>query len=259
MKTILNMIIALIIAIISTTAYSQTIVITETNLEFEKKLRPCLSADIDPQPTEVKKSWAKYLDKNFKIDVSGLGWFSNKDIITAQDVMLGIVSDKRQNIYARILETPTGTEMKLFASFGYDLFIGKDEYPNEFENLKKLFYNFLMEYLTEYYADKIAETSKTIDKNNREKVKLLKSIEKNKENIADAKKDIEKLNAKKSETSEESIKLLEKINKLNKKQLELENENVQSNLTVQELDNANIELNSILQILLEKQKGLLVK
>jgi chromosome segregation ATPase len=172
---------------------------------------------------------------------------------------LGSVSDKRMNLYTRILETANGSEMKLFASFGYDFFIGKDNYPAEFEKLKTLMNNFLMQFLTEYYKDKIEETSKAITKNSKEKVSLLKSIEKNKGKIEDAKNEIAKLNAKKSENSEESIKILEKINKLTKEQMDLENENNQALLEIQNLDKKVEVLKLELDKLQQRQNGLIIK
>jgi hypothetical protein len=250
---------SIILVSFSTILLSQTINIVSTEIEFEKQLRPCLSAELDPEPTLVKKQWSKFLDKNYSIDVSGIGWFSNKDILTASDVTLGSVSDKRMNLYTRILETANGSEMKLFASFGYDFFIGKDNYPAEFEKLKTLMNNFLMQFLTEYYKDKIEETSKAITKNSKEKVSLLKSIEKNKGKIEDAKNEIAKLNAKKSENSEESIKILEKINKLTKEQMDLENENNQALLEIQNLDKKVEVLKLELDKLQQRQNGLIIK
>lgn len=259
MKTKLFLFIGLTFFLISGKLISQTISILPSEIEYEKQLRPCLLTEVDPEPTDVKKAWSKYLDKNYKVDVSGIGMFSNKDLLTAQDITISAISDKRINLYARILEKAKGTEIKLFASFGYDFFIGAENYPAEYEKLKSLLNNFLMQYLTEYYKDNISETSKQIEKNSKEKVKLLKSIEKNKSKIENAKSDVNKLNAKKPENSEESIKILEKINKLTKVQLDLENENTQSNLSIQEIDKKLELLKTQMDNLVLRQNGLLNK
>jgi len=202
MKRTILYLAGIFLIIITAKLNSQTIKIETTQISYEDQLRPCMTNDLDPTPKEVKKAWSKFLDKNYDIDVSGIGWFSDEDILIAKDVTIGDISEKRINLYSRILEKGNGSEIKVFASFGYDFFIGEDNYPKEFKSLNELFYKFLFSYLSEYYSDMLEETSDKIDDNNKEKVSLLKSIEKNKDKIEDAKEDIAELNSEKPETNE---------------------------------------------------------
>lgn len=164
----------LLVTVLSLKANSQTYHIDTTSITFENKLRPCFSVDYDGEPKTVKKAWSNFLKKKYKIKTKGIGLLSDKDIIKSEDVTISSISDKRMNMYARITDLSAGSDMKYFMSFGYDFFIGPDNYPKEFEGMKKLLNDFSVEFLNKYYGDEtskilkqIKHYEKDIKKNNR--------------------------------------------------------------------------------------------
>ena len=102
---------------------AQTYRIDSTNISFENKLRPCFAVSYDADPKTVKKAWSKFLDKNYKIKTKGIGLLTDKDLISARDVTISSISDKRMDMYASITDISGGSNMKYFMSFGYDFFI----------------------------------------------------------------------------------------------------------------------------------------
>lgn len=140
---------------------AQTFVIDISEITFENKLRPCLFVKFDAAAKTVKKGWADYMKKNYKIKVKGIGLLSDKDLIDANDVTISSISDKRMNMYARVTDITGASEMRYFMSFGYDFFIGPKEYPTEFEAMHKLLNDFSINFLNGYYSD---ETSSIIKK-----------------------------------------------------------------------------------------------
>jgi len=141
---------------------AQSFVIDTTEITFENKLRPCLFVKFDADAKTVKKGWADYMKKNYRIKIQGISLFTDKDIVDADDVTINSISDKRMNMYARVTDITGGSEMKYFMSFGYDFFIGPKEYPNEFEGMRKLLNDFSISFLNDYYADETSAILKKI-------------------------------------------------------------------------------------------------
>lgn len=158
---------------------AQTYRIDSTNISFENKLRPCFAVSYDADPKTVKKAWSKFLDKNYKIKTKGIGLLTDKDLISARDVTISSISDKRMDMYASITDISGGSNMKYFMSFGYDFFIGPDNYPKEFEGMKKLLNDFSVGFLNKYYGDETSQILKQIKHYERDLKKDNKSIKQN--------------------------------------------------------------------------------
>lgn len=159
---------------------AQTFYIDTSDISFENKLRPCFSVVYDADAKATKQGWVDFLKKNHKIKAKGIGLFSNKDILDAEDVTLASISDKRLNLYARVIDLAKGSEMKFFASFGYDFFIGPQEYPKEFAGMKNLLNDFSIRFLNDYYKDEAARLTKKVKGLEKDIKSNERSISKNK-------------------------------------------------------------------------------
>ena len=165
--------------LISINSPAQTYHIDTTNITFQNKLRPCFSVQYDADPKTVKKGWDNFLKKNYKIKAKGIGFLTDKDIITAHDVTIGSISDKRMDMYASVTGNSGGSEMQFFMSFGYDFFIGPDNYPTEFAGMKKLLNDFSVQFLNDYYGDETSSILKEIKRYEKDIKKDNKAIKKN--------------------------------------------------------------------------------
>lgn len=170
---------------------AQTFRIDSSEVSFENKLRPCLEVKYDASPKTVKKGWEDYMKKNYKIKIKGIGLFTDKDIVSAEDVMINLIGDKRMNMYARVTDIPGGSEMKYFMSFGYDFFIGPDNYAKEFDGMHKLLNDFSIKFLNDYYGDEISSAlnkikgyEKDIKKKNKEIANNIKKSKKGSDAVA---------------------------------------------------------------------------
>lgn len=153
---------------------AQTYTVDTSEITYENKLRPCFNVRFDAPPKTVKKAWDDFFKKYYGVKIKGIGFLTNKDIISGSDVTIADISDKRMDLYARITDVAGGSELKYFMSFGYDFFIGPVDYPKEFAGMKKILNDFSMEFLTEYYGDEASRITneikgleKDIKKNNR--------------------------------------------------------------------------------------------
>lgn len=252
-----NYILSILFLMLTISINAQTFKIDTTAITYENKLRPCLSSNVDPESKTLKKAWKSYLKSTFKIKLKNKSGRANKDIFYAEDVFLNTVSAKRMNVYTRIVETANGSEMKLFGSFGYDFFIGTNNYPAEFKAMGKIMNDFLYEYLSKHYNDEIKAVNKRIKSLSKEKISLLKTTEKNKKKIANSKDDIDRLNDATGLESDKSIKNLEKINSLTHKQIDLENENAKALIEVKTIEEKLVLRKLKLEKLKSKQQGLI--
>ncbi|MFZ9388470.1 MAG: hypothetical protein ACO25B_11385 [Chitinophagaceae bacterium] len=172
-------VIILITWLIPLQGIGQTFAIDTGLISFENKLRNCLSVQYDAPPRTVKKAWADYMKKRFGIKTKGIGLFSNSDLIQVRDVTIHEISDKRMDCYARITGVASGSQMKYFMSFGYDFFIGPENYPGAFESMRKLLYEFSIGFLNTFYADETTGMLRLIKKYESEIRKNNRLIEKN--------------------------------------------------------------------------------
>lgn len=81
-------------------------------------------------------------------------------------------------MYASVTDAPGNrSELSFFASFGYDFFIGADNYPAEFAGMKKILNDFSMEFLIDYYgseASRITSDIKGLEKDIKQNNKDIK-------------------------------------------------------------------------------------
>ena len=222
----------LCVLLVSVKVSAQTFVIDTSEISFENKLRPCLFVKFDADAKTVKKGWVDYMKKNYKIKVKGIGLFSDKDIVDADDVTINSISDKRMNMYARVTDITGGSEMKYFMSFGYDFFIGSKDYTQEFEGMYKLLNDFSINFLNNYYAEETSSILKKIKGYERD-------IKKNNNAIAS--------NIKKSKKGSDAVASgLESKNY----SLKLENEQIESKI---------VALTKDIDTIKEKQEGIIIK
>jgi hypothetical protein len=171
---------------------AQTYKIDTAKITFENAERPCFRVKYDASPKTVKKAWDDYFKKNYDVKVKGIGFLTNKEVITATDISLVAVSDKRMNMYASVVDAPGDrSELSYFMSFGYDFFIGPENYPTEFTAMKKLLNDFSVEFLTDFYyseasrmTSEIKGLEKDISQNNKSIKKNIKKARKESKEVA---------------------------------------------------------------------------
>jgi len=230
---------------------SLTYQINDSQISFQDKLRPCLSSNLDPKPRDVENSWQSYLKGTYKIKLKG-GTF-----MSAEDVIIPSVSPNRMNLYTRVAKSVAGSEMSLFASFGYDFFIGTDNYPKEFVELKKIMDKFLYQFLNKYYADEINSISKDIKSLEKRKISLLKLIESNSKKVEKATREMKTINNSYSSVDQIPIKEMQKLTKQKKLITSAENSTEKSKNEIVDIDEKVALANQNLEKLKVKQKGLL--
>ncbi len=172
-------------------ANAQTISPTESTIQHKDAQRPCLSVVVDPTEDELEDAWEDFLKDNYKIKLGGAGFLGMGNLLVDEEVIVPAISGKTMDFYTNIKKTEDGTEMKVFAAFGYDVYVDPVEMPAEHKAIKTMMTKFLSEYLPEYFREKVEISEKRVKKLTKAGEKLEKKQKKYAEKIEDLKKDIE--------------------------------------------------------------------
>lgn len=149
----------------------------ESTVHFKDGMRPCIQVNLDPEPKTLKKAWAEYLKSNYDLKLKGIGAMSNKDVLSAETVIVNQISSKTVDFYTQIVEDHNGSEMKVFVRFGYDMYITKENYPSEYKAILEIVESFMKFYIPQYYQAEIDDTEKRVEKLTEEKADLVKDID----------------------------------------------------------------------------------
>lgn len=198
--------------------FGQGIVPQDGNVMHNKSSKPCLYVKVHPSPDELKDAWVEYLDKKHDVKLKGTGFLTNKDVLYAEKITLTEVSDKTMDLYTEIIEVEGETSMKLFAAFGYDIYVNSTDYPTEYAALKKIMTTFLNEYIPNYHSEKVELHQKRVKNFSKEQSSLKKTVDKNEKTIEKMNRKIEKMTEEieksKVELKEVEEKLTEEKEKL---------------------------------------------
>lgn len=173
--------------------------------------RPCLVVNVDPEPKTLKNAWKDFLQGNYDFKLKGIGFLSNKDLLTAEQVVVEQISLKEMNFYTHVVEDDNGSEMKVFAAFGYDLYVDSMDTPAEYNKMKAILERFLDDYLPKYHQELVEETTKTVKTLREEQEDLKKDIKEDEEEIEALTEELETLsnnlqeNKEKLKTAEQKL------------------------------------------------------
>jgi|GEM_PF-4632433 len=181
-------------------------------VSYENKLRPAIGYISDISAKDIKKHWKSFLSKTYKISSK-----FNGNVVMSKDIVINSLSDKRIDLYLSADENGTGSKVKFFVAFGYDIYVDPNIYGKEFASLKKIADNFLYESTNIFFNEKTNGFSKQMASLVSKNSKLLKGINKNNASIESGKVTIASLSDVDENDSKASVKAKKKILKLNKK------------------------------------------
>jgi hypothetical protein len=205
--------------------HSQSITPEKSTIEYNGSMRPSIMVHLDPKTKSLKKSWVKFLKDEYDFKLKGAGWFRNKDVLYADEVVVKRLSSKQMDFYTRVVEDENYSEMQVFISFGYDIYVNEAEYPNEFNAMNEMLVAFLKYHLPHYYSEEMKTATKRVNTLNKEINSLRKDIDKNNRDIEEHEEDATKLimdvdvNKEKLRSAEIKLKKTEDRMKAIKKEL----------------------------------------
>lgn len=191
--------------------YGQELTVSDQVIEYDNQERSCIKVFLKPGTKTVKKAYKDWMDDKQDVDVDGFGFLKNKDVLKAEKATIKAISPYRMDMYARIVEKDDYTEMSVFGSMGYDLYLTPQVYPSEYRKMKGLVFSFLNDFLPGYYQEKVEETKDVIGDIKDDKMDAKDDLADNREEIEDLKKEnkelIDKIKEYENQLAKENSKL----------------------------------------------------
>ena len=153
----IKLILGCLLVAISPTLFAQSLELMDGTIMHNEKVRDCITVNVDPDPETLEDAWEDYLDENYDFKLKAKGLFNSQDLYYAEEVTIGKISPKAMNFYTHIVENGEGSKMKVFASFGYDIYVNQAT-GAEYKAMKAIVEDFLKGYLPTYYNEQIIET-----------------------------------------------------------------------------------------------------
>lgn len=202
----------LFVMILVMPGYAQDYSMNRGQFVHDEKERPTLQVRLDPKPDPVKEAWKDFIKDEFNVKLKGIGFLSNKDLMSAEKVQMKALSDKELNFYTHVVENDGRTEMNVFVSLGYDIYVEPKEYPDMYGTMETITRRFLSQFLPQYYQKQLSETKDRLSDLRDERSDLKDNIEDNKKDIEDLREDNEDLRAKLSEKEQAIAKAEQMVN-----------------------------------------------
>ncbi|GJM28959.1 MAG: hypothetical protein DHS20C17_15940 [Cyclobacteriaceae bacterium] len=204
--------------------HAQQLEPAQATIKHEKSSRACWVVRVDPEPKTLKKAWKDYLERNYNFRIDGIGFLANKDLLSAEQVKLPVLSATPVYFYTHIVENSTGSEMKVFAADQHKNYYSDRHQPDKFMELRDILENFLKVYLPQYHQEIINDTQQEVAQLTKETTKLEEEIAENAEKIEALTSEIEDM---KVETEDTKAKLDKAKLKLEKRKARLERRRTQ--------------------------------
>ncbi len=177
------------ITLIAGSLSAQTLDINRSTYEHEDKARPSVEVEVEVPPKYLKKAWKDYLKDEYNVKLKGIGFLANKDMLSAEEVVFEALSQKEMDFYTHFSEKNGTTTFNVFASLGYDIYVGGDDLQAEFKTMRSIVESFLDQTLPAYFAERVEEAEEMV-------ADLQDDISDAEKDLKDSKKEIEDLQEK---------------------------------------------------------------
>ena len=202
-----NTYILLLSILFSAVSYSQSIEPVESTIKQNDSERPCLVVTLDPTEGELEDAWEDFLKSKYNLKLGSAGFLGIGHLYEAKEVIVPAISSKTMDFYSNIEAKEGGTELKVFAAFGYDLYVSPTETPDAFAGMERMLKEFIATYLPGYYQEKIEADQKRLDKLTKTEGKQAKKLEKNRDKVEKLTEEIAEVTEAHNETVEAKKKL----------------------------------------------------
>lgn len=210
--------IGIICLIFSMSMNAQILTYSDGQIMYEDESIKTINITLDPQPKTVRSSFENWMDDKYDVDLDGKTLlFFDKEFMKAQGVVIPEISQRKIDLLVKVDETQTNaTTLHVFASFGYNNWITLEDNPIEFLALESIVYDYVSDYLPEYYMDKVDNTEEALTDLNEDRVDLKSDVEDNEAEIAKLKKENNELMMKLKENQKKINSTKSKLTKRNK-------------------------------------------
>ncbi len=193
--------------------------INEGKEELDKVQRNGFSIELAGNEKEIIKAFEEFLEDDMSYDVKSL--FKK---ISAENLLIPSFSEKHFNLNAQVREKGSTLVLWYWVSFGTDVFVNSEDYPDESVKCQSLLKEFGKAYYTSFIEEDLSQSTKILEKSQDE----LNDVT---EDIIDLNKDQVKEQKKRDKLDKKRLKMQEKLDdiqqSLNENKVELEQQDAE--------------------------------
>lgn len=173
--------------------FGQEFSVTNGQVNYERDTYPAVVVRMEPEAKEVKKAWESFVKDKYDVHMRGIGFLTNKDVLSAEKVLIPKISDKQMDFFTEVVAENDVTTMSVFGSLGYDIPVSMANESTHFTAMRGMVVEFLNGYLPNYYQQKLEEADEMVAATKNEQENLRKSLEDNEKEMAKLREENEKL------------------------------------------------------------------
>lgn len=213
----------IVILLLSVTfVQAQVLNISNEMIIHDGKERSAVKVTIAPDAKDIKKAFKDFMDDQYNVDVEGIGFLKNKDVVYTEPTVISAISPQKVELFAKVMGNGRQSDMYVFGQMGYNNQITPINNWQEYTAMKTLTTDFLNRLLPNYYQDIVEDQKDEVADLEDDRKDMRKKINKNKEKIAELTRENEELERKIAATDK---KLEQGMEKLGEKKKTLKNVN----------------------------------
>jgi hypothetical protein len=171
-----------------TNSSTHPIDITSDFVQLDKVSRPSVSMVMDAEADAFSKAWRTFLRKEH-----GLKTRERRGVISAEAVTFSAITNKTLDFFTVVRPHEKGVKVDVVIALGYDVFLSRQHYSDEFRKMEQLLGDFSKDFIRERFNKAISDKEKAIKQLEKSVAKDSKQLQKLQSAIDKDNKSIDKL------------------------------------------------------------------
>ncbi|NNC82949.1 MAG: hypothetical protein HKN79_05180 [Flavobacteriales bacterium] len=137
-------------------------------------------------PAEASKEQLEdFMDDRYDVNLKGGGLFSNKDVLSAEEISIPALYPESMDLYFRVIPVGNESKVKVTARDSGDTYFGASHMNTTFEALGRILNDYSIYAENRFYTDRLNERQEQVEDVMKDIQKNEEDIEKNKSKIQD--------------------------------------------------------------------------
>jgi len=155
----------ILLFLISISITAQKVKYHDGKIMYDGEELQTIEVKLQPNVSTIKDKFSEWMDDHYDVNLDGKKLlFFKKDFMTAEGVIIPQISERKIDLRVKVDEATKGTTtLHVFASYGYNNWLTPEKNPYAYDALKGIVYDFVSDYLPEYYYERVEESKENID------------------------------------------------------------------------------------------------
>lgn len=131
--------------LISTSLISQEVDYKDGKIMFDNEELETIEVKLTPNVATIRDKFSEWMNDHYDVNLDGKKLiFFKKDFMTAEGIIIPQISPRKIDLRIKVDETENGiTTLHVFASYGYNNWITRENHPYAYDALRGIVYDFV--------------------------------------------------------------------------------------------------------------------